>query len=43
MKSSYTVRATKENFIVDAELETWDEGKPFFSRTWSHTVPRDGV
>lgn len=43
VKSSYTVRATKENFIVDAELETWDEGKPFFHRTWSHTVPRDGV
>ena len=43
VKSFYTVRATKDHFIVDAEMRAWDEGREVFHRTWNHEVPRDGV
>ena len=43
VKSSYTVRSTKDQFLVDAEMKAWDDGKEIFHRTWNHEVPRDGV
>ena len=43
VKSSYTVRSTRYHFLVDAEMQAWDEGKQIFRRTWNHKVPRDGV
>ncbi|MBT7647570.1 MAG: peptidase S15, partial [Rhodospirillaceae bacterium] len=43
IKSSYAVRATREAFVVEVEMQAWDEGRDVFHRTWKHNVPREGV
>ena len=43
VRSQMAVSATLDSFQVDTTLDALDEGETFFSRTWNHVIPRDGV
>jgi uncharacterized protein len=37
------MRATREDFLIDAELDAYESERRVFSRNWRASIPRDLV
>ena len=43
VRTSASIACTEDDFLIEARLEAFDDGEPFFARSWSRRIPRDLV
>jgi putative CocE/NonD family hydrolase len=43
IESVTRLRATEKYFLVDTDVDAWENGVSLFTRAWRERVPRDGV